>query len=100
MQLKVTFVLISFFDCLHQFDYKKSHDILALMLDPKFKDPFILNKCVGIKKITIVTMKCDFEIPIPFYVHFIKKFIILQNTHCHNLGLWLATKAKACKGAN
>ncbi len=57
------------------------------MFDPKLKDPFILNNYVGIKKITIVIIKCDSEIPIPFYVHFIKTFIILQNTHCHNPNL-------------
>ncbi len=61
--------------------FKNSNDILALMLDPKFKDLFILSNYVGIEKITIVTIRYDFETPIPFCVYFIKKFIILQNTY-------------------
>jgi len=31
-------VLVPFLDCLHQFDPKQVHMMLALMFDPKFKD--------------------------------------------------------------
>jgi hypothetical protein len=50
MQLEVTCVFVSFMDCLRQFDPKNSHMMLVLMLDPKFKDIFILSNYVKIKK--------------------------------------------------
>ncbi len=43
MQLEIICVLIPFFNYLHQFDPKKTHMMLALMFDPRFKDLFILS---------------------------------------------------------
>jgi hypothetical protein len=41
-------VLVPFMDCLHQFDFFKSHMILVLMRDPKFKDLYLLTNYVRI----------------------------------------------------
>jgi len=54
--------------------------MLALMLDPIFKDPFILSSDVGIEKPTIRT-RYDFETLIHLLCSTYKKLILLQNTH-------------------
>jgi hypothetical protein len=40
MCLEAIYVLVPFLDFLHKFGPKKTHMMLALMLDPKFKDFF------------------------------------------------------------
>ncbi len=50
MRLEVIHVIVSFLDCLHQFDPIKVHIMLTLMFNPKFKDLFILNNYVGTEK--------------------------------------------------
>jgi len=77
MQLEVTCVLVSFLDCLHQFDPKNLHMMLVLMFDPKFNDIFILSNYVRIKKATIVVTKYDSETLILLCVQLFKKFILL-----------------------
>jgi len=46
--LEVIHVLTPFMECLHEFDLKKNHMILVLMLDPRFKDFYLLSNYVGI----------------------------------------------------
>jgi hypothetical protein len=65
MQLEVTHVLVPFLNCLYQFYPKKSHMMLVLMFDPRFKDLFILSNYVKIKKITTATTRYNFETLIP-----------------------------------
>ncbi len=76
MRLEVTHVLASFLDCLHQFDPKTM--MLALMLNPIFKDLYILNNYVRIEKTTIVATKYNSETLIPLlclhYIININKF--------------------------
>jgi len=43
MRLEINHVLVPFLDCLHEFDPKNAHMMLALMFDPKFKDLYIMN---------------------------------------------------------
>jgi hypothetical protein len=57
MQLEVTCVFTLFLDHLHSFDPKKVHMMLALVLDPRFKDLSILSNYVGIEKVTIATIQ-------------------------------------------
>jgi len=66
MWLEVNHVLAPFLDCLHEFDPKKAHMMLTLMLDPWFKDLSIINNYVGRDMATIVATRHDFEILIPF----------------------------------
>jgi len=72
MQLEVTHVHSSFLDCLHQFDPKTM--MLALMLNPIFKDLSILNNYVGLEKTTIAATKYNSETLIPLLcLHYIIK---------------------------
>jgi hypothetical protein len=41
-------VLTPFMECLHQFDFFKNNMILVQMLDPRFKDLYLLSNYVGI----------------------------------------------------
>ncbi len=65
MQLKITWVLVPFLNCLYQFYPKKTHMMLAIMFDPTFKDIFILSNYVRIGKITTATTRYNFETLIP-----------------------------------
>ncbi len=68
-------MLAPFLDFLHKFDPKKTHMMLALMFDPKFKDLFILNNnYMGIKNGTIAT-RYDSETLIPLFC------LVYQNVH-------------------
>jgi hypothetical protein len=67
MRFEVTFVFAPFLHFLHKFDPRKTHMMLALMFDPKFKDLFILsNNYVGIENGTIAR-RYDFETLIPLF---------------------------------
>jgi hypothetical protein len=55
------------------------------MLDPRFKDPFILNNHVGIQKTTIAT-RYDFETIIPFFYSIYQKMHLFVE-HPSNFGL-------------
>ncbi len=48
-------MFIPFLDCLHEFDPKNAHMMLALMFEPRFKDLFIMNNYVGRNMATIAT---------------------------------------------
>jgi hypothetical protein len=54
--------------------------MLALMLDPIFKDPFILSNDVKIEKTTITT-RYDSETLIRLLYSTYKELNLLQNTH-------------------
>jgi hypothetical protein len=84
MQLEVICVLAPFLDYLHQFDHKKTHMMLVLMFDPKFKDLLILSNCMGIEKPTIAT-RYDSEILIPFLCSTYQK-VHLFAKHPSNFG--------------
>ncbi len=65
--LEVICVSVLFLDCLHQFDFLKTHMMLVIMFDHKFKYLSILNNYVGIKKTTIAIKRYDLKIPAPFF---------------------------------
>jgi len=48
--LEIIHALAPFLDYFKKLIQKKNHMMLALMLDPRFKDIFILNNYVGIEK--------------------------------------------------
>jgi hypothetical protein len=57
LELEVIHVVTLFLDCLHSFDPKKVHMMLALMLDPRFKDLSILSNYARIENIIIATIQ-------------------------------------------
>jgi hypothetical protein len=65
MQLEVNHVLAPFLDCLHEFDPKQTHMMLALMLGPIFKDLYIVSNYVVRDMATIVATRYDSETFIP-----------------------------------
>jgi hypothetical protein len=59
--MEVTHVLVPLLDCLHEFDSKKVHMMLALMFELKFNDLSIVNKYVKKKITTIVATRYDYK---------------------------------------
>ncbi len=53
-------MLAPFLDCLHEFDPKKTHIMLALMIEPRFKD--IVSNYVGRDMATITITRYDSKI--------------------------------------
>jgi hypothetical protein len=66
-------VLVPFLDCLHQFHFLKTHMMLVIMFDHRFKNLSILNNYVGIKKTTFAIKRYDLKIPIPFFCSIYQK---------------------------
>ncbi len=58
-------MLAPFLDCLHEFGPKKTHMMLALMLDLRFKDLSIVSNYVGRDVATIAVMRYDSKTLIP-----------------------------------
>jgi hypothetical protein len=58
-------MLAPFLDCLHEFDPKKAHMILALMFGPRLKALYIMNNYVGRDMATIVITRYDSKTFIP-----------------------------------
>jgi hypothetical protein len=58
-------MLVPFLYCLHEFDPKKAHMILALMFRLIFKDLYIVSNYVGRDMATIVTTRYDSKTFIP-----------------------------------
>ncbi len=86
MKHQVLNVLHLFFSFLHEFDRKKCHNILPLMLDLKFKTMHMVTNYLSHVNVSILIVQCDEHLFLVLLVHYYKVLMpkFLDEVKVHN----------------
>ncbi len=64
-QLEVINVIKPFLEFLRSFDVRQAHNMMAIMLDPRFKALHIVENLVGCENAIQLTFKYDVKVVVP-----------------------------------